>query len=922
MIHTRNGGQGLLQRLLAMLVIAFAVLQPASAQTVNATLRGQTGLPGGGEVVATEVNTGFSVRTDINADGSYSLAGVRPGSYTLTATSGGQEASAPPVIVQIGQTLVINLSPTTQLESVTVTASALPELRNSEVATNVTQDQIRRLPQGDRNFLAFAALAPGITVKNERTAKSFSAAGQNANQTNVFIDGANLKNNILQGGLVGQDSSRGNPFSQEAVQEFRVLTQNYKAEYEQAGTALITAVTKSGSNEFHGSVWGNWQDKGMVDQEAFSDRRGDKKPEYERKQFGATLGGPIIEDRLQFFVSYEARHEEGAETVNFNDRAFQQYNGTFASPFRQRVSFGKLSWQPSENNNVDLSFSQRRDSEETGFGGTTSYDSRQLRKNDVDDLLLKWQFRGNGFINDMLLNRGEYTFNPTSANPDLVAQDFQGVGLIGGASSLQNKKQETTTFRDDVTFDMFEWHGDHVIKTGIKIAKVDMNLLENNNSNPRYTYNRDRPTGFDIPFVVAYSPNGKTADIDNKQYGIYIQDDWDINSRLQLNLGLRWDYESDAYNYDYVTPADQIPALLQLGLDDYISTGNNREAYKNAWQPRLGFSYDLSADNDQSTTVFGGAGRYYDRTPLDNPIQESFHSQFPYYNIYFSQDGSPVDGNPSVIWDPRYLTPEGLDELITTTNVGRGELNVLHNDTKPPYSDQFSLGVKHQMGDWTGTLTLSRVLGYRQFTWIWGSRLENGDFVQNLPNNYGPVLINSSQKYQSKSILIGIDKPYTDDSRWGVGVAYTFQRATRHGGDAYSLDFSTPGQYPEADNGPKHQLVINGIVLLPWDIRLSTLITYNSGTPFARIENFNYNDGIHLGAAYPDDHYEQVDLALSKEFRFGESQALELRADAFNIFNKTNYACYTDNANDVRFGEPNCTTGVTRSFQLGLRYSF
>lgn len=922
MIHQRNGGQGLLLRLCAIISIAVVSLQPVQAQTVNATLRGSTGLPAGGEVVAKEVNTGFTVRASIKEDGSYTMAGVRPGSYEISATSNGESASAPPVIVQIGQSLVVNLQPATELEAVNVVASALPEMRTSEVATNVSQEQIRQLPQGDRNFLKFAALAPGITVQNERTAKSFSAAGQSSNQTNVFIDGANLKNNILQGGLVGQDSSRGNPFSQEAVQEFRVLTQNYKAEYEQAGTALITAVTKSGSNEFHGSVWGNWQDKGMVDQEAFSDRRGDPKPEYERKQYGATIGGPIIEDKLQFFVSYEARHEEGATTVNFTDPAFTQYNGTFPEPFRERVSFGKLSWQPNDNNNVDLSFTQRRDQEEVGSGGTTAYTARQLRKNDVDDVLLKWQFRGNGFINDMLLDRGKYTFNPTSANPDLVSQVFEGVGTIGGASSLQDKEQTTTTFRDDVTFDMFEWHGDHVIKTGIKIAKVDMDLLENNNSNPRYIYNRDRPTGFEIPFRVEYSPFGKTANIDNKQYGIYVQDDWDINSRLQLNLGLRWDYETDAYNKDYVTPADQIPALTQLGLQDYISTGNNRDPYKNAWQPRLGFSYDLSADNDQSTTLFGGAGRYYDRTPLDNPIQESFHSQFPYYNIYFSRDGSPVDGNPSVVWDPRYLTPEGLDDLITTTNVGRGELNVLNNDTKPPYSDQFSLGMKHTMGDWVGSLTLSRVLGYRQFTWIWGSRNENGDFITNLPNNYGPVLINSSKKYQSKSILIGIDKPYTDESRWGVGLAYTFQRATRRGGDAYSLDFSSPSRYPEADNGPKHQVVINGIVLLPWDIRLSTLIQYNSGTPFNRIENFNYNDGIHLNAQYPDDHFEQVDLALSKEFRFGGSQALELRADAFNIFNKTNYGCYTDFVGDARFGEPNCTVGITRSFQLGLRYSF
>ena len=926
---------------LALALSTLLLSMAAQAQTSTATIRGKVDAPdaAGAEVVATEVDTGFVARTKVGANGYYSLNSIRPGVYDIETSAGASHVGAQRVRVQVGQSLVLDLS-----ASADATATTRVERRTSEVAANISQEQISWLPQGDRSFLNFAALAPGVIVSHQPYQKTFSAAGQPANQTNVFIDGASLKDNVLQGGLVGQDSSRGNPFDQDAVQEFRVLVQNYKAEYEQAGTAIVSAVTKSGSNQFHGSVYDYVQTKGMVEDEYFAKKRGDEKPDFRREQFGGTFGGPIIEDKLQFFFAYESKIEDTRQAVLITNPAYQaqfkQYDGNFSTPFHETVGFGKLSWQPDGDNTVDLSFTRRRDTEVCCFAGTTVYDARANRDTQVDDVLLKWQFRGETFVNDMLLDNSRYEYHPHPANQGLISQEFQGVALVGGATFEQDRQQKGTTLRDDVTFNSFDWNGQHVIKTGIKFASMKDELSQNSFVVPRYSYDANRPTGFEIPYRVSYSPTDALAELRDNQAGVYVQDDWDVTSRLQLNLGLRWDYESNANNKDYVTPAAHIAVIDALGIShDYISTGDNRDPYKGEFQPRLGFSYDVSRDGDQSTTLFGGAGRYYDRTPLDNVMLESLRAQFSYYSIYFSKDGSMVDGKPSVVWDPKYLTVEGLKQLLAGGTAGGGEIDLLDSTQKPPYSDAFSLGVKQALGEWDSSLTLSRVLGYRQFTTIWGSRKPNGQFISGLPGGYSSVLLSSSKNYQSYSAFISLEKPYTEASGWGVGFAYTYQRAHKQGGDAYSLDYVTPDLYPDDNVGDKHHLVMSGMVALPWDMKLSGLITLGSGNPYDKLLSFDYNGGpngpsdstgIHLGSGYPKRYsfilpnfwaYRQVDLSVSKDIKFGESQAVELRADALNIFNFKNYDCFAIYPPEA-FGTASCTTGPTRSFQVSARYTF
>src|SRR4029453_19012159 len=177
--------------------------------------------------------------------------------YEITVSMPQYKPAARNVQLVLGGDVTVNFRFTPDLvytEQVEVVAGTgrIVNLKTAEIATNVTAEQVRYLPQNQRNFLNFANLAPGAKVSQDETKKQVTSGGLDGSQINVFIDGVSFKNDVLEGGVVGQDSSRGSPFPQNAVQEFQVLTQNYKAEHEKASSLVITAVTRSGGNRWSG----------------------------------------------------------------------------------------------------------------------------------------------------------------------------------------------------------------------------------------------------------------------------------------------------------------------------------------------------------------------------------------------------------------------------------------------------------------------------------------------------------------------------------------------------------------------------------------------------------------------------------------------------------------------------------------------
>ncbi len=329
----------------AAILLGITSAATAGAQSATGTIRGRVIGPDGNaaegvQILARNVETGAQRGTTTHGDGTYVLAGLVPAPYDMTVRRIGTSAQNRRVVVQIGATQIQDFNLTasaTTLGAVEINAAAAPETRTSEVATNVTPEQIDKLPSSSRNFLELAQLAPGVTVSEDRinatTFRTIQAGGQAANAVNLFIDGTSFKNDLTGGGIAGQDASRGNPFPQNAIKEYRVISQNFKAEYQKASSAVITATTMAGTNEWKGSALFDFQNAGMVQLDSFQRRDRNVadsiaqatgkpstfvKPPYDRTLTSLSFGGPIIKDKLHVFGSYEGNIQNRSSRVSFS----------------------------------------------------------------------------------------------------------------------------------------------------------------------------------------------------------------------------------------------------------------------------------------------------------------------------------------------------------------------------------------------------------------------------------------------------------------------------------------------------------------------------------------------------------------------------------------------------------------------------
>jgi hypothetical protein len=967
----------------ALLLSLFATPQ-AQAQTATSNLRGyarnaSSAPVADGEVSVRNTETNQRRVTTTNAGGYYYLGGLRPGQYEVSLRRIGLAPETRQIRLLIGQTLDLNFSmaeTAVQLAGVNVRAdvSAAAETRTSEVSTNITREQIENLPSAERNFLDIARLAPGLTATNVNDNRKFlSAGGQPAEAVNVFVDGVSYKNDVLKGGVVGQDASKGNPFPQGAVQEFRILTQNYKAEYQKAASAIISATTRSGSNQWEGDFFANRIDKGHVARDAYTARTRGAAPNYSRLQAGGSVGGPIQQDKLFVFGTYELNFRDEPREVTIGTATPpaglnpQQYAGRFISEFREHLGFGKLSWIASDRSTIDGSVSIRHETDVTGFGGQTSYEAAENVKNNTFSGGAAWKYAGNRFLNEAQVNVQHFTWNPTPLNPNTIARQYENIVRVGGKEASQSWVQDRVSLRNDVTRAGIQFAGDHAFKMGGSMDFLGYSA-EKNFFFDAPIYRLRQTENFARPYSARFGFGDPKVSTRNTQIGMYVQDDWNIGRKLVLNLGIRWDAETNGSNNGYVTPqpladslrlhaarlvVDQpqatgpaavIPIMQNLGgLDRYITRGRqDRPIYKKAFQPRLGASYDVFAD--ERTVVFGGFGIYYDRNHWNNLFDEQFRRQYRELEINFNNTCAPTDF-ACAVWNDSYYDPAQLRTLSYAT---APEVFLVANDLRPPKTHQMSAGLRQQVRGLRVTASYNGIRGFNGMNFVrvspWG-----GPETTN-PRNYNTIFATDDRvRTWYDAAQIQVERQLRRETRWGGALAYTLARSEEQG-QSTDMFWGFNDKYPTVADRPRmrapgdqrHAIAANAIVRLPYQVLVSSIVNLGSGVavnatdasagwgPYQQ-KTYIYTPPsrpfLGVGNVFA---YQNADFRLEKELSVRSGQKTAVVIDLFNAFNSDNWGCYestiiptADQATDTgwqqRFGRPFCA-GLGRRLQLGLRY--
>ena len=439
----RTARRGLRRHALATAVVLALAGAAAHGQVSTATLKGQVSGSAAADqagltVTATNTANGNTYRSSTLADGSYVLVGLAPGTYEVRVSGAAGVLKTEIVTLRVGETAGLDVAlgaPTESLSRVTIEGSATRQgVRDSQVGTNVSQRMINELPQATHNFLSAADLAPGVEFGRDGNGNtSVQAGAQNFNNINVFIDGVGQKNNILQGGVSGQDTSRGNPFPQSAIAEYKVLSQNYKAEFDQVSSVAITAVTKSGTNQLQGEAYGDrtgTKYRTLTPFEHRNEAAGVPLPPSTKSEYGFSVGGPIVRDQIHFFFAYDGKSiDDSRQVVPKNlDKlpaglgvvpSLIAAKGNQVDNFLEHLVFGKLDAQLGEEQHLSASVRVRRENDRVAESREVSAPGNdKARKNDETTFDLKHEWARGPWLAETRAGYESYVWNPHSNSTD------------------------------------------------------------------------------------------------------------------------------------------------------------------------------------------------------------------------------------------------------------------------------------------------------------------------------------------------------------------------------------------------------------------------------------------------------------------------------------------------------------------------
>ncbi len=595
----------MLQFLIATILVAGASGQTTS--TIQGTVTDKQGLAVNGaelRLLSTALATNREAKSD--ESGNYQFAAVPPGTYTLNVSHPGFSTR---VFSDLDITLnrTLNFNVTLELgkleETVNVSADLpLLETSSSTQGATILPTEIENMPINGRNYLDLLQLVPGVTINRQADTASDTATpvlGERANNTGFLIDGLPNQNE-LGGGAAAQ-------FNQDTISEFQVNTTGYKAEFGHASGGVVNVITKSGSNKVHGLA-SAYHRNSVLDS---SDINGQDAPYVLRWDYDVALGGPIIPDKFFWFVSGEGIHEN--RQLNFtNPHGTPQFildrELSFNEPTTDREVrfFGKLD-QVFHNHHLteEVNYTNVHVNSTNPLSLSTSLPSTRTNLGDRNLLL---GFSDTSTLGDsanpfILSLRGQYRREPSRtgpAHPDAgpattfnVFSSYTTGGIFGDVAT----PQYGATFTDatlDQQYGIFgaslaKTFGRHTLKLGWDFERTVVDGVEGNAQQDQLfateaDYNQFGPVNagfFLLLNVGGLTPQANQIHLRNNYNGLYLQDDWKVTSKLTINAGVRWDYDSAFKKTDNIAP-------------------------------RLGFAWSL----DPKTVVRGSWGLFYDHFRL------------------------------------------------------------------------------------------------------------------------------------------------------------------------------------------------------------------------------------------------------------------------------------------------------------------
>ena len=676
---------------LAVFAILLATVSalPAHSQSATGSIEGivldSSGavLPGV-TVTAVHRDTGASRSTVSDESGLFRLPLLPVGTYEVTAELGGfNTRKQPEVVLTIGQTATLRVEMAVAGLAETVTVSgASPVLETSRTSASSTVDEtaVQNLPVNGRNFIDFALLTPGVT-RDVRTG-DISFAGQRGTLNSLVVDGAD-SNNTFFGQAAGRTGSGRAPyqFSQDAVKEFQVNSSSFSAEYGRAGGAVINVVTKSGTNELHGSAFEFYRDKALNANNAINELNNRPKSPYHYHQFGGTVGGPIVRNRHFYFFNYDGQRNTQPNVVFLNLPSTTPSDAaTLAAIDRLRplafdwerrldqdVFLLKTDHELSGSHRVSLRYNHQNFTGE-GFeaGG-----AQNAFEHTGASIVRTRTFNANwtGVFGTRLFNEFKVQFardqEPGEANSDRPEGVIQQSGTTVLTIGRNNFSPRETTIKRWQVADTATWlHGSHKLKGGFDF-QFD-NIL---NRFPGFfggsytfrslaSFNGGRPNAANEFYQQNFQGPGTTGPVTNpdlREYSFFVQDEWKPTADLTVNGGLRYDLMKTA------APAVRNPDP-QLAARDIDTSRLNADT--NNVGPRLGVAWTPGSGR---YVVRGGWGLFYGRTP--SIMLGTAHSNNGINIVSLTFTGDAV---------PTY--PQKFDQIPTTGTASRPTIFYIDKD--------------------------------------------------------------------------------------------------------------------------------------------------------------------------------------------------------------------------------------------------